>query len=169
MTVQTPVPPLRFAIAVSRFNPEVTDGLLRGARAWFAEHGAPVAEEDVIRASGAFELPLIAQALARAGRYDGVVCLGCVIKGDTAHFEFISLGASIGLMSAALATETPLSFGILTTYDDEQAEARSRDDGGNKGREAAAACFETAATLRRIRTSDASKAGHVDLAPLRHG
>lgn len=146
----SPTPP-RLAIVVSRFNEEVTAGLLRGARAHLHEQGAPVADEDVIAASGAFELPIIAQALARTGRFDGVVCLGCVIKGDTAHFEFISLGASVGLMSAALATETPVAFGVLTTYTDDQALARSRDDADNKGREAAAACLDTALALRRIR------------------
>jgi 6,7-dimethyl-8-ribityllumazine synthase len=144
-------PAPRLAIAVSRFNTEVTSGLLRGARAHLAEQGAPVAEADIIDAPGAFELPLIAQALVRTGRYDGVVCLGCVIKGDTAHFEFISLGAVSGLMTVALASETPVSFGILTTYTDEQAEVRSADDAHNKGREAAAACLETALTLRTIR------------------
>jgi 6,7-dimethyl-8-ribityllumazine synthase len=149
MTTQETSP--RFAIVVSRFNEEVTSGLLRGARAHLAEQGAPVAEDEVLSASGAFELPLIAQTLARTGRYDGVVCLGCVIKGDTAHFEFISLGASVGLMQAGLATETPITFGVLTTYTEEQAEARSRDDAHNKGREAAAACLETALLLRRIR------------------
>jgi 6,7-dimethyl-8-ribityllumazine synthase len=152
MTAETPCP--RLAIAVSRFNPEVAGGLLRGARAYLAEHEAPVAEADVIDAPGAFELPLIAQALIRTGRYDGVVCLGCVIKGDTAHFEFISLSASMGLMTASLAAEAPIAFGILTTYDDEQAKARSGGDEFNKGREAAAACFEAALTLRRIRQGD---------------
>jgi 6,7-dimethyl-8-ribityllumazine synthase len=143
--------PPRLAIVVSRFNEEITAGLMRGARAFLQEQGASVADEDVISASGAFELPVIAQALARTGRYEGIVCLGCVIKGDTAHFEFISLGASVGLMSAALATETPVAFGVLTTYTDDQALARSREDADNKGREAAAACLETALTLRGIR------------------
>ena len=142
----------RLAITVSRFNPEVTDGLLSGALAYLAQAGAPVQDRDVIAAPGAFELPLIAQTLVRTGRYDGVICLGCVIKGDTAHFEFISLAASVGLMTAGLSTETPISFGILTTYTDDQAHARSRDDAANKGREAAAACLETALTLRRIRS-----------------
>jgi 6,7-dimethyl-8-ribityllumazine synthase len=153
MTRKTNGEAVRIAIAVSRFNEEVTSGLLKGARAYLAEQGAPVAE--VIPAPGAFELPLIAQTLARTGRYDGVVCLGCVIKGETAHFEFISLGAATGLMTASLATETPIAFGILTTYTDEQAEARSREDAENKGREAAAACLETALTLRRIRSNQA--------------
>jgi 6,7-dimethyl-8-ribityllumazine synthase len=146
-------PETRIAVVVSGFNPEVTGGLLRGALAQLQEGGAPVAEGDVIDAPGAFELPLLAQALARTGRYDGVVCLGCVIKGDTAHFEFISLGASIGLMQAGLATETPITFGVLTTYDDDQALVRSRDDAANKGREAAAACLGAVATLRRIRAA----------------
>lgn len=143
----------RFAIAISRFNPEVTDGLLAGALAEFAQRGAPIAQADVFEAPGAFELPLIAQALARTGRYAGVACLGCVIKGDTAHFEFISAGAAWGLVSAGLATDTPIAFGVLTTYTDEQAQIRSRDDAGNKGREAAAACIEAATTLRMIRTA----------------
>jgi 6,7-dimethyl-8-ribityllumazine synthase len=141
---------MRFAVVVSRFNEEVTGGLLRGTKAYLAEQGSPVRDEDVYPAPGAFEIPLLAKKLAATGRYAGVVGLGCVIKGDTAHFEFISLGAATGLMQAMLDTDTPLAFGILTTYTDEQAEARSRDDAHNKGREAAAACFETASTLARI-------------------
>ena len=161
MTTQTPAPRARIAIAVSRFNEDITGGLLAGARAHLTEQGAPVTDQDVIEAPGAFELPLIAQTLARTGRYDGVICLGCVIKGDTAHFEFISLGASLGLMEASLATETPISFGVLTTYTDEQAEARSRDDAANKGREAADACLRTILTLRHIRGAEGggSRAG----------
>lgn len=149
MTASVSAP--RIAIAVSGFNPEVTGGLLHGALHQLEALGAPVAEPDIIDAPGAFELPLIAQALARTGRYDGVICLGCVIKGDTAHFEFISLGASLGLMMAGLATETPITFGVLTTYTDEQAKVRSRDDAENKGREAAQACHAAIQTLRRIR------------------
>jgi len=129
----------------------VTLGLQRGALRHLAEQGAPVRDEDIFQAPGAFELPLIAQTLARTDRYDGVVCLGCVIKGDTAHFEFISLGASLGVMNASLATETPIAFGILTTYTDAQAEVRSRDDAANKGREAAEACLKTVELLRRLR------------------
>ena len=144
------VTPIRLAIAVSRFNAEITAGLLQGARTYLGEHGVQILDDDVVDASGAFELPLIAQALIRTGRYDGVICLGCVIKGDTAHFEFISLGASVGLMTAALATETPIAFGILTTYTEEQAQARSGDDTLNKGREAAAACLDTVLTLSQI-------------------
>lgn len=104
----------------------------------------------VFEAPGAFEIPLIAQTLARTKKYDGVIGLGCVIKGDTAHFEFISLGAAVGLQIASLETGVPITFGILTTYTDEQAQARSRNNPENKGREAAAACYETAVTLSEI-------------------
>jgi 6,7-dimethyl-8-ribityllumazine synthase len=140
----------RIAIIVSRFNEEVTSGLLAGARAQLSEGGLEIPDAAVFEAPGAFEIPLIAQTLARSGRFDGVVCLGCVIKGDTAHFEYISEAASMGLMTASLATGVPLTFGILTTYTDEQAILRSRNDAHNKGREAAAACVEALATLRRV-------------------
>lgn len=144
--------PIRVALVVSRFNPEVTSGLLRGAESHLRNVGVSLSADDVFDAPGVFEIPLIAQTLARTGRYDGVICLGCVIKGDTAHFEFISLAASTGLMQATLETGAPITFGILTTYTDEQAEARSASDSDNKGIEAAAACVESIETLRRIRS-----------------
>lgn len=144
-------PAPRLALVVSRFNEEITGGLREGAIEWLAEHGITVADGDVFPAPGAFELPLLAQTLAKTARYEGVICLGCVIKGDTAHFEFISLGATTGLMQASLATETPIAFGILTTYNETQAVDRSRADEHNKGREAAAACVESIALLRQIR------------------
>lgn len=136
----------RLAIVISRFNPEITGGLLAGAQRFLREAGQ--AEVTVIEAPGAFEIPLIAQKLAAQDGYDGVICLGAVIKGDTAHFEYISNAASMGLMTASLSTGVPLTFGILTTYDEEQAILRSQDDQHNKGREAAAACL---ASLRAIR------------------
>jgi 6,7-dimethyl-8-ribityllumazine synthase len=141
----TPAP--RLAILVSRFNTAVTGGLREGALAWLQENG--IKDPDVFEAPGAFELPLMAQSLARTRRYEGIICLGCVIKGDTAHFEFISLGATIGLMQAQLQTGVPMAFGVLTTYGEEQAIARSRNDAHNKGREAAAACVEALAFLRQ--------------------
>ena len=148
----SPTPP-RLAVVVSQFNPEVTGGLLDGTRHELGERGIPLLDADVFSAPGAFEIPLLAQTLAKSGRYAGVVCLGCVIKGDTAHFEFISLGAATGLMQATLATGVPITFGILTTYTDEQALVRSRDDAANKGREAAAACVEALATLEKIKAA----------------
>ena len=140
----------RIAIIVSRFNEEVTSGLKRGALAYLKEQEIKVAEGDIYPAPGALEIPLIAQTLAHSKQYDGVVCLGCVIKGDTAHFEFISLGTTIGLMQATLQTKMPITFGIITTYTDEQAIARSRDDAHNKGREAAAACVDSLLTIAMI-------------------
>jgi 6,7-dimethyl-8-ribityllumazine synthase len=158
-------PSPRFAIVLSRFNEEVTSGLLRGARAYLGEKDVAFRDEDLFHAPGAFEIPLLAQRLARLKRpdgcgpaFDGVICLGCVIKGDTAHFEFISLGATFGLMQAMLAAETPISFGILTTYTDAQAASRSADDAHNKGREAAGACLDAWRELRRI-SAGAPKGG----------
>ena len=141
---------MRLAIVVSRFNQDVTAGLLRGAKARLIEAGIAENDIDIFNAAGAFEIPLFAQRLARSNRYAGVICLGAIIKGDTAHFEFISFGATVGIMHAMLQTETPISFGILTTYTDEQAIARSSDDAHNKGREAAAACIDTARLLQTI-------------------
>lgn len=116
-----------------------------------AENGLAIEEADRFAAPGAFEMPLLAQALAETRRYAGIICLGCVIKGDTAHFEFISLGTTVGIMQASLATRTPIAFGILTTYTEDQAVARSRRaDAHNKGREAAAACVASARLLAQI-------------------
>src|SRR5689334_22465633 len=143
---------LKFAFVVSRFNSEVTEGLLRGATTYLAEQDIETSPSDVFYAPGAFEIPLIAQKLARSKKYSGVICLGCVIKGDTAHFEFISLGATVGIMQSMLSTEIPISFGVLTTYNDRQAFERSNGDAHNKGREAAAACLETAQLLTQITT-----------------
>ena len=141
---------MKFAILTSQFNPEVTQGLKRGSLAFLKEKGVAASSIDEFDAPGAFEIPLLAQKLAKTGKYAGVICLGCVIKGDTAHFEFISLGATLGIMQGMLATETPISFGMLTTYTDAQAELRSRENAENKGREAAAACYATVETLKAI-------------------
>jgi 6,7-dimethyl-8-ribityllumazine synthase len=141
----------RLAIVSSRFNAEIVDGLLAGALAALAEDGLAVPPADRFTAEGAFELPLLARSLAGCGRYDGVICLGCVIKGDTAHFEFIGLAASLGIMAVSLTSGIPIAFGVLTTYTEEQARLRSADDGDNKGREAARACIECARTLARLR------------------
>jgi len=143
--------PWRIALVVSRFNQDVTNGLKEGALKYLSEQGITVPAADVHSAPGAFEIPLIAKALAKSKKYDGVVCLGCVTKHETAHFEFVSLGATMGLMQAILDTEVPIAFGILTTYTDEQAKARSSADANNKGIEAAAACIETLETLAKIR------------------
>jgi len=142
----------RIAVVTSRFNEEVTGGLREGARATLAEH--QIAHVQFLDAPGAFEIPLIAQRLAESKKYDGVVCLGCVIKGDTAHFEFISLGATMGIQQASLKTGVPITFGIITTYNQDQAVIRSRSHGEhsphNKGREATLACIEAIEILKKI-------------------
>ncbi len=145
---------LKFAILVSQFNDEICNGLKSGALSFLKEKGIHISPADIYSAPGAFEIPLLAQALAKTRKYSGVICLGCVIKGDTAHFEFISLGATMGIMQAMLHTETPISFGILTTYTEEQAVVRSEigsaREAENKGREAAAACLSSAQMLAQI-------------------
>ncbi len=140
---------IRIAIVVSSFNEEVTGGLARGARDVLREQG--IREWKEYRAPGAFELPLLAKTLAQTGTVDGVICLGCVIKGDTAHFEFISLGTAVGIQQVSLETGIPVSFGVLTTYTDEQAVIRSRDDAHNKGREAANATLNSIRLIREIK------------------
>jgi 6,7-dimethyl-8-ribityllumazine synthase len=143
-------PGYRFAIIVSRFNAEVTDGLLAGAHAALVDAG--VRDEDVtlVRVPGAFELPVTAERLARTRRFDAIICLGCVIKGDTMHFEYISAAASQGIMDASTATNVPIAFGLLTVLDDEQAQLRAAEGPGNKGREAALAAVEMATLWRHI-------------------
>jgi 6,7-dimethyl-8-ribityllumazine synthase len=140
----------RFAIVVSRFNEEVTEGLLKGACA--ALESAQVGADDItlVRVPGAFEIPVAARRLAETGRFDAIICLGCVIKGDTMHFEYIASSVSQGIMDVGTATGIPVSFGVLTTLTDEQAAVRSAEDAGNKGREAALAAVEMATLWRQI-------------------
>jgi 6,7-dimethyl-8-ribityllumazine synthase len=140
----------RFAIVVSRFNESVCEGLLRGACAVLKEAGADDADVTVVRVPGAFELPLAARVLAAAGTVDAVICLGCVIKGETMHFEYISSAVSHGIMAVAADTRIPVTFGVLTTLTDAQAEARSADNADNKGREAALAAVEMVSLVDEI-------------------
>lgn len=140
----------RFAVVVSRFNEEITEGLLQGARDFFAEASVPEERITVFRVPGAFEIPLMAQRLGESGEYDAIVCLGCLIKGETMHFEYIADAASHGIVQAASATGVPMAFGVLTTLTEEQAMERSGRGPGNKGREAAAAAFEMAALFRKL-------------------
>jgi 6,7-dimethyl-8-ribityllumazine synthase len=140
----------RFAIVVSRFNEEITEGLLRGARERLAEASVSDDEVTIIRVPGAFEIPIVAQRLGESGEYDAIVCLGCLIKGETMHFEYIAEAASHGIMQAAAATGIPMAFGVLTTLTEEQAVERSRSGPENKGREAAAAALEMAKLFRKL-------------------
>lgn len=141
---------MRVAIVVARFNAEITDGLLAGARERLAEAGVTDEALTVVHVPGAFEIPLVARGLAASGRFNAVVCLGCLIKGDTMHFEYIAAATTQGIMDAGLATGIPVVFGVLTTLTDAQAEQRAAPGPGNKGREAAQAALDMVALLTDI-------------------
>ena len=143
-------PGCRFAIIASRFHDEIADGLVRGERSALAE--ASVREEDVtiLRVPGAFEIPLAARRAAETGRFDAIICIGCVIKGETMHFEYIASAACHGIAEAAAATGVPMALGVLATLTEEQARARAADGPSNKGREAALAAVEMATLFRQL-------------------
>jgi 6,7-dimethyl-8-ribityllumazine synthase len=138
---------LHVAVVVSRFNEDVTKRLLRGAVGALQEHG--IEEPDVYWVPGSLELPITALALAEKGQHDAIVCLGCVIRGETYHFEVVANQAAAGIMQVQLDTGVPVAFGVLTTEDKEQALARSGPK-NNKGAEAAEAAIEMANLLRGI-------------------
>lgn len=139
---------LTIGIVAARYNQAIVDALLEGALEALREHGAKA--EPIISVPGSFEIPVAAQALADAGGVDAVVCLGCVIKGETAHFEHVAEGAARGIMDVALETGVPCVFGVLTTYTEDQ--ARTRLD---KGREAAETAIEMANLLKSVRGREA--------------
>jgi 6,7-dimethyl-8-ribityllumazine synthase len=141
------------AIVVSRFNGDVTSQLLDGALEALEEAGVARDAIDVVPVPGAFELPLGAMALARTRRYACVLALGCVIRGDTPHFEYVAGEAASGLQLAALETGVPVSFGVLTCDTRAQAEDRAGGRQGNKGAEAARSALEMADLLARLRAS----------------
>jgi len=132
----------RFAVLVSRFNEEITDRLLEGARAALLEHGAAPDDVDVHWVPGAWELPQAAAMIVQAGRHDAVITLGCVIRGETPHFDYVCSHASLGLGAVAVASEIPVVFGVLTTDDVDQARARAGEGADNKGFEAATTAVE---------------------------
>lgn len=140
----------RFAVLVSRFNETVTGSLRAGARSALAAAGAAETDIEEFDVPGAFELPQAARCAAESGRYDAVICLGCVIRGETPHFEYISSAVAHGVMEAAGETGVPIAFGVLTTDTAAQAEARSGPGADNKGFEAAAAAIEMAVLFRRM-------------------
>ena len=141
----------RFALIVSRFNDAITSKLRDGARSALREAGARDEHVSVYMVPGAFELPQAARCLAESGRFDAIVCLGCVIRGETPHFEYISTAVAHGLMAAAGETGVPIAFGVLTTDSWEQAEVRAGDGRDNKGFEAAAAALDMAALFKSVR------------------
>jgi len=143
-------PGCRFAIVVSRFNEEITDGLLKGACQALTD--ASVRDEDVtiLRVPGAFDIPVTAVRAAETGRFDAVICLGAVIKGETMHFEYIAGATCQAMATAAVATGVPITLGVLTTLTQHQATERAAEGPGNKGREAARAAVELATLFRQL-------------------
>jgi 6,7-dimethyl-8-ribityllumazine synthase len=142
---------LRVAVVVARFNEEVTSRLLAGARTALERNGVRAEDVDVAWVPGAFELPFAARKLAESSRYDAVVCLGAVIRGETPHFEYVAGEAARGIADAGRDTGVPTIFGVITPNTLEQALARAGGDKGNKGFDAAANAIEMANLLRALR------------------
>jgi 6,7-dimethyl-8-ribityllumazine synthase len=142
---------LRVAVVVSKYNDFVTERLQAGAVAALAQAGVAAEQVTVVKVPGAFEIPLAAQCAAKTGRYDAIVCLGCLIRGATAHFEYIASAVSQGLIAASTATGVPMSFGVLTTNSVEEAIERAGDGPGNKGWEAALAAVDLAAVVAQLK------------------
>ena len=150
--------PFRFAVVVSRFNEGITSSLRAAAVSTLLNRGAENVQ--VFDVPGAYEIPQAARAAAETGRFDAIVCLGCVIRGETPHFEYISSAVAHGIMASAGDTGVPMAFGVLTTDTIEQASARARDGAeDNKGREAAHAAIEMAALYRALGHGPARPSG----------
>jgi 6,7-dimethyl-8-ribityllumazine synthase len=141
------MPQLNIAIIASRFNPEITDRLLAGAQE--ALHG--VAAVTIFHVPGAFEIPFAAKQAALSKKFDGIVTLGCVLRGETAHFEYISNAATLGISQVGLDTGIPVTFGVLTADTDEQALARSVPGPDNKGFHAAQSVIEMIRLVRDLK------------------
>ncbi|GGL96271.1 6,7-dimethyl-8-ribityllumazine synthase [Deinococcus aerophilus] len=141
---------LKFAVVSTRWNHLIVDRLVEGAELAFVQHGGKTEHLDHFLAPGSYEIPLIARKLAESGRYDAVVCLGAVIKGDTDHYDFVAGGAAQGILNTSLHTGVPVAFGVLTTDTVEQALNRAGIKAGNKGAEAVLAMIETVNLLRQI-------------------
>ncbi|MGC4028297.1 MAG: 6,7-dimethyl-8-ribityllumazine synthase [Steroidobacteraceae bacterium] len=140
----------RAAIAAARFNADIVDAMLRGAIAAWERQGGAAEDLTIVRTPGAFELPLAARRLAETGHYDAVVALGCVIRGDTAHFDFVAGEAARGIARAAYDTGIPVAFGVLTTENVEQALERALPERMDKGGEALESALEMALALGEI-------------------
>jgi 6,7-dimethyl-8-ribityllumazine synthase len=149
----------RFALVVARFNNLVTDSLLSGCRDAFARHGVEDDRIDVVRVPGSFEVPVTARRLAESGRYAAVVCLGCVIRGETDHYDHVAGQAAAGVMQASVATSVPVIFGILTTDTVEQALNRAGLKAGNKGADAALSAIEMVNLFAKLRGVNQARFG----------
>ncbi len=141
---------LKVAILASRFNDFIVDKLVGGAVDALVRHGASREDLTIVRIPGAFEMPLVAQRLAASKKFDGLVCLGAVIRGATPHFDFVANECAKGLAQVSLEHSIPLGFGVLTTDNLEQAIERAGSKAGNKGVDAAMAMLETARVLAQL-------------------
>jgi 6,7-dimethyl-8-ribityllumazine synthase len=141
---------LRFAILAARFNDFIVEQLIRGAVDALKRHGAADKQIEIVRAPGAFDMPLVARKLAQSRKYDAIVALGAVIKGATAHFDYVAGECASGLARVSQDTGVPIAFGVLTTDTIEQAIERAGAKAGNKGADAAVTAIELANLLRRI-------------------
>ena len=142
---------LRVAVVVSKYHDFITDRLQAGSLAALDAAGVTREHVTVVRVPGSFELPTAAQHAAASGQFDAVVCLGCLIKGETPHMEFIASAVAHGLTSAAAQTGVPMAFGVLTTNSVEEALARAGDGPDNKGWEAASAAVELATVVAQLK------------------
>ena len=142
---------LKFAVLCARFNGFITDRLLAGALDALKRSGAAEADIEVVKVPGAWELPLAAKTVAGAKKYDAIIALGAVIRGDTPHFDHVAGQASSGLAAVQLETGIPVAFGVLTTLNVEQAIDRAGGKSGNKGYDAAITAIEMADLVRRLR------------------
>ncbi|MFA6350681.1 MAG: 6,7-dimethyl-8-ribityllumazine synthase [Candidatus Omnitrophota bacterium] len=140
----------KFGIAISRFNDLVTKELLSGCIDTLVRHGAEEKEIQVVWAPGAYEIPLVAQKMARSKKYDAIICLGAVIRGATPHFDYIAAEASKGVAKVMLDNAVPVIFGIITADTIEQAIERAGTKDGNKGRDAAVNAIEMANVLEKL-------------------
>ena len=142
---------LRVSVIASRFNTDITARLVAGVEMALTDLGVSESNRIIYWVPGSFELPLAAKTVALQGKWDALVCVGAVIKGETAHFDYISAEVSRGLADVMQETGIPLGFGVLTTYTMEQAEERSKDDTSNKGYEATASAIEMASLLKQLK------------------
>jgi 6,7-dimethyl-8-ribityllumazine synthase len=145
---------LRFAVIASRFNDEIVEDLLRGALDCISRHGAADDDVAVYRVPGAFEIPTLAAKLLDVDDFDAIVALGCLLRGDTPHFDFISAQVTNDLSRVAIDAKLPIAFGVITCNTREQAVERSSPGSGNKGWEAALAAIEMANLWRALRSED---------------
>lgn len=141
---------LRFAIIMSRFNDFICSRLVDGAMDALLRHGADEEEVSLVKVPGAFEIPFAAKRLSQSGRYDAVICLGAVIRGATPHFEYVAAEVSKGVANVALESSVPITFGVLTTDNLEQAIERAGSKSGNKGYQAAMAAIEMVNLLKGL-------------------